>query len=115
MQTTSVSSTTYYYDVVLASDVPPGTTVLGRICTVEFTYPDGSKSTRYTGSVLDLCTRSIIRMQSSDGDIEPAWVGANGGELVVDTLPSVRAAITGFTKQIMLATSDDDGKGTAVH
>lgn len=89
---------TTYYNITLASNVPHGSGILDKPCSVVFTYPDGSHSGAYSGTVFAWPTQNTVRMSSVYLNIEAAWVGANGGTLTISTAPPLNFGITAFAK-----------------
>lgn len=88
-----------YYDVTLRWGIPHGSDILNKPCSVTFTYPDGSHSQAYAGTVLAWFQQNVIRMSSNYMNIEAAWGGANGGTLSIGVNGStLNVPITEFAK-----------------
>ncbi len=107
-----------YYEIVLGANIPHGSGILNRPCSVVFPYPGGAHSPPYTGTVLAWPTQNTIRMQSAYMNIEAAWVGANGGTLTIDTTNGMlNYPIIGFTNITLAqnAVSASNGQQTLAH
>lgn len=90
---------TTYYDITLTADIPHGSGILDKSCTVTFTYPDGSHSTPpYSGKILAWQAANRVRISSSASNIEAGWVGANGGTLTINTRAGLNFGIYAFSK-----------------
>lgn len=87
-----------YYNITLDSNIPHGSNILDKPCRVVFSYPDGSFSYAYTGTVFAWPTANTVRIKSATLNIEAAWVGANGGTLTIQTGGGLAYRITGFVK-----------------
>ena len=74
-----------YYDVTLGVNIPHGSDILGKPCTVVFTYPGGSYSQPYSATVFAWLVQNVVRISSAYMNIEAAWNGANGGTLSIYT------------------------------
>lgn len=74
-----------YYDVTLGGNIPHGSDILNKPCTVVFSYPNGAHSHTYTAQVLAWLAANTVRIVSPYMNIEAAWVGANGGTLSINT------------------------------
>lgn len=89
---------TTYYNITLANGIPHGSGILDKPCTVVFSYPEGSHSGSYSGTVFAWPTQTSVRMASPYMNIEAAWVGANGGTLTIDANVVLTFQITAFAK-----------------
>jgi hypothetical protein len=89
---------TTYYNVTLASNIPHGSDILNRPCTVVFTYPDGSRSYTYNATLFAWPTQNTVRLASATINIEAAWHGANGGTLSILAGGGLAYHIVGFAK-----------------
>jgi len=90
---------TTYYDITLTSDIPHGSDILNRPCTIVFTYPNGSHSDpSYSGTIFAWQTANTVRIASAVLNIEAGWVGANGGSLTIDTGGGLAFGISAFAK-----------------
>lgn len=87
-----------YYDITLGQNISQGSDILEKPCSVVFTYPDGSRSSTYTGTIIAWPTSNTVRISSSYLNIEDAWTGANGGTLTITTTTTLSYPITGFSK-----------------
>lgn len=77
---------TTYYDVTLTANIPHGSDILGKPCTVVFTYPGGSYSDpAYSCQIFAWLTQNTVRITSAVLNVEAGWVGANGGTLTINT------------------------------
>lgn len=85
-----------YYDVTLTTAIPHGSNILNQPCSVMFTYPGGSHSTTYGGTVFAWRTANVISMSSAYMNLEASWVGANGGTLKITGAPNYQ--ISNFVK-----------------
>ncbi|HEX8000804.1 MAG TPA: hypothetical protein VF528_20655 [Pyrinomonadaceae bacterium] len=85
-----------YYDVTLGAAIPHGSNILNQPCTVTFSYPGGSFSTPYSGTVFAWRQSNVVSVTSAYTNLESAWVGANGGTLSINGMPNY--AITNFVK-----------------
>jgi hypothetical protein len=75
-----------YYDIILGVSIPHGSDILNQPATVTFTYPDGSRSWNYGGSILAWRTANVVCLQSPTLNIDAGWRangGANGGTLAI--------------------------------
>jgi hypothetical protein len=72
-----------YYNVTLGANIPHGSDILNRACSVTFTYPDGSHSQPYAGTVFAWPQQNSIRMSSAYANIDAAAQGMNGGTLSI--------------------------------
>ena len=73
-----------YYDVTLAVNIPHGTDILKKSCTVVFTYPNGSQSNPYSATVFAWLQPNVVRIASKIVNIDAGWKGANGGTLAIN-------------------------------
>lgn len=91
---------TSYYDITLRANIPHGSDILNKPCTVVFSYPDGSSSSyTYSGTLFAWFTPNTVRISSAQTNIEAGWVGANGGILTINTGGGLLTyAISGFAK-----------------
>ena len=80
-----------YYDVTLGVNIPHGVDILNRPCQVVFSYPEGSHSQAYRGTIFAWRLQNLVCMSSLVMNIEAAWNGANGGVLSIDSGGVVRA------------------------
>lgn len=88
-----------YYDITLTADIPQGSDILDKSCTVVFNYPGGSHSAPpYSGKILAWHTANSVRISSQVLNIEAGWVGANGGTLTINTGPGLNFGIFAFWK-----------------
>jgi hypothetical protein len=87
-----------YYDVTLGVNIPHGVDILDRPCKVVFSYPGGSHSQEYPGTLFAWREPNLVCMVSNYMNIEAAWTGANGGVLTIDSGNSgvLTYPITGF-------------------
>lgn len=86
-----------WYDVTVAAPIPHGSDILNKPCTVTFTYPGGSSSQAYNGTIEAWRTPTVVAMSSAYLNIQDAWTGANGGTLNINN-GAVVAAVVGFVK-----------------
>ena len=89
---------TTYYDITLTSNIPQGSDILNKPCTVVFTYPEGSHSGTYSGTLFAWFTANTVRISSAVLNIEDAWTGANGGTLSIQTDAIQSYGISAFSK-----------------
>jgi len=87
-----------YYNITLNADIPHGSDILNKPCTIVFTYPNGSFSQKYFGTVFAWPNANIVRISSPILNIEAGWAGANGGTLTVQTGGGLAYGITAFAK-----------------
>lgn len=88
-----------YYDITLTANIPQGSDILNKSCTVVFTYPGGSHSDpSYSGTVASWPSPNTVRISSAVLNIEAGWVGANGGTLTINTGGGLAFGIAGFAK-----------------
>jgi hypothetical protein len=87
---------TTYYDVTLGTAIPHGSHILNQSCTITFSYPDGSHSHEYSGTVFAWRQSNVVNVASAQMNIESAWKGANGGTLAIHGMPNYH--ITNFAK-----------------
>src|SRR5213596_454206 len=88
-----------YYNVTLGANVPHGSDILNHACNVVFTYPGGSHSQPYAGTVFAWPQQNIIRMSSAYTNIDAAAQGMNGGTLSISAGGGPLALpITAFAK-----------------
>ncbi len=87
-----------YYDVTLGANIPHGSDILEKPCQVVFSYPDGSHSGTYQGTLFAWRQQNLVCMASNTMNIEAGWNGANGGVLSIDSGKSgvLTYPITGF-------------------
>ena len=87
-----------YYDVTLGANIPHGADILEKPCQVVFSYPGGSHSGTYQGTLFAWRQQNLVCMASNTMNIEAGWNGANGGVLSIDSGNSGVLAypITGF-------------------
>ena len=87
-----------WYDVTVAAPIPHGSDILNKPCTVRFTYPNGSFSQAYNGTVEAWRTETVVAMSSAYQNIQNAWADANGGTLNINN-GAVVAAVVGFVRR----------------
>jgi len=75
-----------YYDVVVDRDIPHGSDILDKSCTVQFTYPNGSHSDLYPARVFAWLAPPLVRIVSPVMNIQAAWFGAEYGTLTIQRL-----------------------------
>lgn len=90
-----------YYLITLGKDIPHGSDILDKPCSVVFSYPGGSHSPVFSGTIIAWRTQNSVLMASNYMNIEAAWVGANGGTLSIFVNPSstLTYPITNFQKE----------------
>ncbi len=88
-----------YYDITLTANIPKGSDILNKSCTVVFTYPEGSHShPSYSGTVESSASANTVRISSAVLNIEAGWVGANGGTLTINSGSGLAFGISAFSK-----------------
>jgi hypothetical protein len=97
-----------FYDVTLGANIPHGVDILDKPCSVVFSYPEGSHSQAYGGTLLAWREQNLVCMESSIMNIEAGWTDANGGVLSIESGRSgvLTYPIIGFVK-------NDTGKAIA--
>ena len=90
---------TSYYDITLTGNIPHGSDILNKPCTVVFGYPGGSHSDPpYTGTIFAWPVANGVRISSAIMNMEAGWVGANGGTLRIATGAGLAFGIALFAR-----------------
>jgi hypothetical protein len=88
-----------FYDIMLTSNIPHGSDILNKPCTVVFTYPDGSRTDRpYNGQILASFTPNTVRISSANPSIENGWARADGGSLAIRSNTTLTYGISSFAR-----------------
>ncbi len=79
-------------------NIPHGVDILNKPCQVVFSYPGGSHSQVYQGTLFAWRLQNLVCMVSNYMNIEAAWNGANGGVLTINSgnFGELPYPITGF-------------------
>lgn len=79
----SVAFDVSYYKIALNQDIPHGSDILGKPCSVVFDYGNGSYDGPYAGTIVAWPTQNTVLMTSNYMNLENVWQRTQNGVLSI--------------------------------